>query len=250
MVSNITIACFDINYDNNRDILEFLGENIFALGCPLRIFDEFLDVNSFIETTKRRKKISEFKYTFQTELFEKKIFLDLYVLYDLSFIHDTSLYADAYLLFINLEKENTLEQLGKITKYILESCCMDKRIYIIGIYKDKIIPNLEKELIEIYLDEQNINYEYYQIKYNINSLIINNKDEKEKNECEKNLRKKNKKEIKNDKKKINLNLNLIDIILTIIRQIYEMKTDNCDSNIKCKYEKMNECNSSSNCSIF
>jgi len=249
MVSNISISCFDINYENNRDILEFLGENIFTLECPLRIFDEFLDVNSFIETTKRRRNASEFKYTFQTNLYEKKIALEIFVLYDLSYIHDISLYADAYLLFINLEKGNTLEQLDKITKYILESCCMDKKIYIIGIYKDKIIPNLDKDLLEIYLDDQNINYEYYQIKYDINSLIINKKDGKEKNDdFERTLRKKNKKEIKNDKKKTNLNL--IDIILTIIRQIYEMKIDNCNSNITCKYEKMNECKSGCNCFIF
>lgn len=249
MASNISISCFDINYDNNRDILEFLGENIFTLENPLRIFDEFLDINSFLETTKRRINASEFKYTFQTDLYEKKIPLEIFVLYDLSYIHDISLYADAYLLFINLEKGNTLEQLGKITKYILENCCMDKRIYIIGIYKDKIIPNLDKDLIEIYLDEKNINYEYYQIKYNINNLIINNKDGKEKNECcERNIRKKNKKEIKNDKKKANLNI--IDIVLTIIRQIYEMKIDNCNYNIKCKYDKMNECKSNCNCFIF
>ena len=246
MVSKISISCFDINYDNNMDILEFLGENIFTLECPLRIFDEFLDVNSFLETTKRRINTSEFKYTFQTDLYEKKISLEIFVLYDLSYIHDISLYADAYLLFINLEKENTLEKLGKITKYILD-CCMDKRIYIIGIYKDKIIPYLDKDLIEIYLDEKNINYEYYQIKYNINSLTINNKDGKEKNcGCERYLRKKNKKENKNDKKRTNINL--IDIFLTIIRQVYEMKIDN--SNIKCKYEKMNECNSCNNCLIF
>ena len=249
MVSNISISCFDINYDNNRDILEFLGENIFTLENPLRIFDEFLDINSFLETTKRRINASEFKYTFQTDLYERKIPLEIFVLYDLSYIHDISLYADAYLLFINLEKGNTLEQLGKITKYILENCCMDKSIYIIGIYKDKIIPNLDKDLIEIYLDEKNINYEYYQIKYNINNLIINNKDGKEKNECcERNIRKKNKKEIKNDKKKANLNI--IDIVLTIIRQIYEMKIDNCNYNIKCKYDKMNECKSNCNCFIF
>ena len=206
-------------------------------------------MNSFLETTKRRINTSEFKYTFQTDLYEKKIPLEIFVLYDLSYIHDISLYSDAYLLFINLEKGNTLEQLEKITKYILENCCMDKRIYIIGIYKDKIIPTLDKDLIEIYLDEKNINYEYYQIKYNINSLIINNQDRKEKNEgCERNIRKKNKKEIKNDKKKTNLNL--IDIVLTIIKQSYEMKKGDCNSNIKCKYEKKNECKSNCNCFIF
>ena len=247
MVSKITIVCFDINNDYEEDFIESLGENIFALECPLRIFDEFLEMNLFLETSKNRRNNSEFKYTFQTNIYEKNVIIEIIVLYDLSYIHNISLEADAYLLFANLEKIQTMSQLEKIITYILQSCNIIIKTYIIGIYKDKIIPNLKKETIELYLEEQNINYEYYQIKNNNKEVI--EEYEYSNQILTTNPINENKNKMKSKKK---TSLNLIDYILTIMRQVYEIKiTDNFEFNNSSKtYDKMSDNNSGCNCMIF
>ena len=236
MTSNIRIICFDINSGYDEDFNKSLGENILALENPLRILNEFLEIHLFLESEKIRKSSSEIKYTFKFNFSEKnEIIFEIIVLNDLSFIHDISLDADAYLVFTNLENENTIIQLEKIIKYILESCSLEIKTYLVGIYKDKILSSLNKEILESYFEEEKLNCEYYQIKYR------NNKNENENNynhlciyECKYKIinkserrysQKEKEKERKNSINKKNELKNLIDVVENILIQIYEMKNN-------------------------
>ena len=217
MSSTISIVCFDINSGYEEDVNKPLSENLTILENPLRIINEFLDIHLFLESEKIQKSSSEIKYSFNFNFSEEnEIFFDIIVLNDLSYIHDVSLEADAYLVFTNLEKEYTSEQLEKIIKYILESCAMEKKTYLVGMYKDKILPTLNRETLESYFEEEKFNCEYYQIKCEDNNEY--NHACMYQNKTNINI----KTERKNSFKKKQIN-NLIDIIELILIQIYEIK---------------------------
>ena len=214
MSSTIKIVCFELNTGIKKD----LKENEIDLENPIRILDEFKENHQFIESKKTQKISSEIKYSFHIKLEKIIIIYEIFVLKDLSFIHDISLVSDANLIFINLEKENTSKQLEKIVNYINDSCCpFDIKVYIVGIYKDKIVPLLNKESIELFFEDQKLNSEMFQIKYNENDVknhICAYDDNKEK------------KKYKNQKNKIsnkNKNDNLIDIVEKILIEIFEIK---------------------------
>ena len=211
MSSKIIIVCFYINSGIKKD----LKENKIELENPIRILDEFKESHLFLEATKSEKYSSEIKYSFHINFENNKIIYEIFVLKDLSFIHDISLVSDSNLIFINLENENTLKQLEKIINYINDSCCpLDIKLYIVGIYKDKIVPLLNKESIELFFEDQKLNSEMFQIKYNkndsINHICMYDNKEKAKNKNNKISKKK-----KND--------NLIDIVEKILIEIFEIK---------------------------
>lgn len=262
MSTLIKIVCFDINSDYEEDFNKSIGENISALENPMRILNEFQEIHLFLESEKIRKSSSEVKYTFKINLSEKtEIIIEFVVLNDLSFIHDASLDADAYLVFTNLEKENTTEQLEKIIKYILESCSLKIKTYLVGIYRENNLPSLNKESLESYFKEENLIYEYYQLKY----MKDNNKEENDEfnHDCIYNHKYKiinikekgiSEKERKNNAKKNESN-NFFDIIEMILIQIYESKM-----NVELEIEENNDTlklnekernfNSESNCLII
>ena len=212
MVSKIAIVCFDINNEGSEDWVDSFSENLFTLESPLRILDEFLEKKIFLNSEKSMPSSSEIKYTFQACFSGKNIIIEITVLYDLTYIHEISLYADAYLLFANLENINTKAQLDKITLYILESCSLDTKTYILGIYNDKIIPSLNKESMELYFEEESLEYEYHQIKYRNNHLNLNIDEDKENNQNN-----------YQNQIEVNSNLNLFDSFLKILKKIYELK---------------------------
>lgn len=280
MSSHITIVCFDINSGYDEDLDQSLGENITALESPLRVLDEFMDNHLFLDSEKIKKSSTEIKYVFSYCLSNNYTFsFDIVVLNDLSFIHDISSEADAYLVFINLEKKNTMEQIEKIIKYIIESCAIESKTYLVGIYQDKILPNLNKEFLESYFEEEKLNCEYYQIKcenYGKNEEKINHKciqqinltnnNKKERNINKYDERKdikfesKNCKSNKKNSENNELEYNLIDIVEIIFIKIYENKMSLIyepdkkmfTKNLSDEYdqEKNNSKSTSGNCYIF
>ena len=59
-----------------------------SLESPLRILDEFLGNQLFLESSKIQLNSSEIKYTFQTNFSENNIIFEIFVIYDLSYIHE------------------------------------------------------------------------------------------------------------------------------------------------------------------
>ncbi len=254
MNTKINIVCFDINsvFDDNLD--KSIDENKLALENPIRILDEFIESHKFLGSEKKSKKSSEIKYSFNFSLSnDYKILYEIVVLNNLSYIHNITSKADACLVFINLENKNTIAQLEKIVKYITESC-VNAKTYLIGIYKDKIIPILNKETLDSYFEEENLIYEYYQIKcenYDIERDRINHKCIQEKNSNSNPDKKKDnipEKKSKSNKKNNVTENNLLDIVEMCFIKIYENKIG-LFKEIKEGDSKSNN-NSKSGCNIF
>ena len=162
-MASSTIVCFDLNGSYEEGYTVTLEENKSLLESPLRIFDDFMETHLFLETEKNYESSTKISYNFKFSNDDNNSF-EIITISDLSYVHNISLESDGYLVFLNLEDQNTLDLLEKIIKYLI-SCCMEMKTYIVGIYKDKILPILNKEALNSLLDEKNLNYEYYQIKY-------------------------------------------------------------------------------------
>lgn len=251
--NKLTIVCLNINNESK----EKNDESNLLFESPEKIFDEFLEIHLFLETEKIEKKSSEIKYILPVNFNEKEqIIFEIYVVNDLSFIHEISLKTDANLIFLNLENKKILDQLEKVTNYINDSCLKYEVItYLVGIYQNEILPTLNEESIRLFFEDQKLDCEIYQIKYDQNNTdnhicLYENKQIK-----------KNKKEKEKEKKnrlKKNKNPNLIDILERILVQIYETKikakiNDIKNKNKNKKYKKKednNQCQSAADCLII
>jgi len=254
MNTKINIVCFDINSVFDDNLNQSIDENKLALENPIRILDEFIESHKFLGSEKKRKKSSEIKYSFNFSLSnDYKISYEIVVLNNLSYIHKITSKSDACLVFINLENKNTISQLEKIVKYIIESC-VNAKTYLIGIYKDKIIPVLNKETLDTYFEEENLIYEYYQIKcenYDKERDRINHKCIEKKNSNSNHDEKKNNIPAKKNKSKRKNNVtenNLLDIVEACLIKIYENKMG-LFKEIREGDVKSNS-NSKSGCNIF
>ena len=258
MNTKINIVCFDINSVFDESLFQSMDENILALENPLRILDEFIESHKFLEPEKKRKKSSEIKYSFSFSLSKDyKISYEIVVLNNLSYIHSITSKADACLVFINLENKNTITQLENLVKYITESC-VNAKTYLIGIYKDKIIPVLNKETLDSYFEEENLIYEYHQIKcadYDKERDRINHKCIQEQKfnsnsvERKDNIPgKKSKSNKKNNGNNYESENNLLDIIELSFIKIYEHKMGLSIENKEG--EQKSNSNSKSGCNIF
>ena len=209
-MSKIEIVCFNINSINQNDI----KEDEIQLEDPFKILDEFIEIHPFFKTEKNNTSSTHTKYSFISEFSKNnQLEFEIHILNDISFIHDISSLVDANLVFINLENQDTIQKLEKIINYINDSCTSLLKIYLIGLYNDKILPILNTEIIELF-EEHTFNYEIFQIKYNA--------DDKNKHLClHESKENKNNKKLKKDS--LDKNDNLFDIIENILIQIYEMK---------------------------
>ena len=167
MDNGTLIVCFDINStreENQKkpDNTEELMEN------PNGIFNNFFAIHKMDKMEQKKISDSEINYKFYLNL-QKKSMFQIRTISDLSFIHEISLNADSYIIFINLEDPQTKEKIEYLIRYILDSCSsVDIKTYIVGIYKDKdrIFEENKKVHLENLFSEDNLNYEYFQINYN------------------------------------------------------------------------------------
>ena len=239
----ILLISFDINSsneennNNENNNYENLPEN------PIRIMDEFFANHQMSNLEKNEIKSSEIKYKFDVN-FEESFPFQIIVINNLSFIHEIILDAEGYLIFINLEDEKTEEKLELLTKYITDNCSAEeKNIYFVGLYKNKILPSLNKENLENFFKDNNLNYEYYEIKYNMNDN--NNKTH---NCLYESINRK-----KTFQNKIEQEFNLQEIIEKIIVNSYETKMSVVYVPKKKKFMKKvdkNESDSDSFCNIY
>ena len=164
----ILLVLFDINgsreettNNNENNEIEDLPEN------PCRIMKEFFSNHQISNLETKQLKPSELLYRFSLELYDSSLF-QIIIINNLSFIHEISLEADGFLIFFNLEDEKTEDKLTYLIKFMSDSCCSgEKKISFVGLYKDEILPQFKKEDLENFFGEYNLNFEYYEIKYNM-----------------------------------------------------------------------------------
>ena len=186
MDQELLLVCFDINSSHEENISKKNDKSAEELiENPILIFNEYFDNHKKLKMEKNQLNNSEIKYNFDLGLPECSKF-QLIVINDLSFVHDICLNADGYLIVINLEDIKTEEKLEYIIKYISDGCCnLETKSFIVGLYKDKILPGYSKEALETLFNDHNLIYEYHQIKYSLGAKnhncffdIINNKGNK------------------------------------------------------------------------
>jgi hypothetical protein len=161
------IVCFDINSTREENQAKPDDDNEEIMENPNRIFKTFFNNHKKINVEINKIAPSEINHKFSLKLLEETSF-QIRIISDLSFIHEISLNADSYIIFINLEDVQTQEKIEYLIRYILESCCsVDIKTYIIGMYtdKDKIREECKREELENIFSEDNLSYEYFPIKY-------------------------------------------------------------------------------------
>jgi len=246
MDDQILLVSFDINSaheheETNSDKKQSSEEHI---ETPERIFDDFFSKHK--EKTMEKVKIndSETKYTFKMNLPEMSFFT-IIAINDLSFIHEITLDADAYVIFINLEDPKTEEKLEYLIRYIVEGCCsVETKTCVIGLYKEKILPQYTKQELESLFSDNNLALEYYQVKYttkenahNCIYEIIDNKSSFDKKNLENHSRE----------------LKMSEAIEKLLITIYESKFGvefNVFKNKFVKKGSKNNMDANSNCNII
>ena len=83
-------------------------------------------------------------------------------------------FADSYLILINLEKEEIFGQMDSIFNYIQNNGNTDKKLFIIGLYINakNIKDEYKEENIKEYLEQQNINYEYFELNFDLTNELV------------------------------------------------------------------------------
>jgi len=72
--------------------------------------------------------------------------------------------VNCYLLYLDLEKEDSKSKFEIIFNYAKENCDMAKKFFVFGmISENKVEKYIKKEDIENYLNESQVNYEYKEI---------------------------------------------------------------------------------------
>ena len=82
--------------------------------------------------------------------------------------------ADSFLILINLESVDIYTKIDLILSYINNYGKRDLKLYLIGIYKDinKITSLNNKNDIDEYLKNQNINYDYKELNFDSNNDLV------------------------------------------------------------------------------
>ena len=230
----IAIVCFDTINDYEKN----LNEEIASPETTLGILDNFLDIHLFLDSEKVSKSSSEIKYIFQVNNLEDNLITyEIFVINDLSFIHDVSLDADANLLIINLEDKDNLEDLQAIIDYINDSSRMEMKTYIIGIYKNKKNVVINQDEIKYLFEEQKLDYKSYQLEYNKNEGVDHiclYENKKFKGEEKKSSVKGSNKDKKYNKENT---CNLMDVLEEIFMKLYNQKVNNQSDSVKSKDKK-------------
>jgi hypothetical protein len=243
----ILLVLFDINgsRDENNNNENCDSQNL--LENPNSIIKEFFSNHQILNLETKQIKPSELLYKFKVDLYDSSLF-QMIVINNLSFIHEISLEADGFLIFLNLEDEKTEDKLAYLIKFMTDSCCSgEKKINFVGLYKNEILPQFKKKDLENYFGEHNLNFDYYEIKYN---------DNEKKHNClyeSTNKKKTNENKEENKEHKEHKEHNLQEVIEKVTIDTYENKMSVIyipDKKKFIKKKEKNNDNSNSRCIII
>ena len=170
---------------------------------PNEIINLFLEQHTHKIIKKSRHSIA-FSINIKDSPKEKTIMV--YSILDLSREYTGVTDVNCYLLFIDLEKEDSIKKLNDIIDYARDFCDLMKKIFVIGMVSgnEKSVKAIDKTDITKILDQLQANYEYkeinkknakevsdtfmeileYSSKHSINGLLRDEKEANQANSCE------------------------------------------------------------------
>ena len=110
--------------------------------------------------TNKKESIISFNYTF----FPKPIQVKLVFIQNLDQTYSICQVCNAIVIFIDLEKDDSLDKLDSISSFIIDKCDFNKTIFVIGKYntiEDKI-KLYEEEYMKQYLQEKSLLCTYFE----------------------------------------------------------------------------------------
>ena len=131
----MTAQCFDINYAKEYHI-KFKHKIEFEKLGQVEIANSFYEVSSFTKTNQACEK------------------------------------ADCFIIFYDLENNESLRELTKILKYINETCDKEKKIYLLAIYTNyENMSKFSENNVKPYFSHNSLN------NYSINTVNMDSSDE-------------------------------------------------------------------------
>ncbi len=167
---SITIHFLDINGPYKKNELIDDQTNYLNLECPKRILEQYINENLINDF--KKEEIDQFiiQYKFPYEINKDEfISINCDIIRNLSFSHKSALDSNGYIVFCNLESQETLELLDKIVNYIRENCSLNIKTYIVGVFKENIEEDKTYNKMKAFLADLDFEYEYYE-------MFIGNKD--------------------------------------------------------------------------
>ena len=161
---SMNITFFDINGEYREDVDVDEKKNFVLLDSPMRILDQYINDN-FVQDL---KKITEdqflIQYKFSYEI-QKNVLISINcdIINNFSVSHYRTLESNGYIIFCNLESETTLELLDKIIEYIRENCSYNIKIFIIGVFKEKINEDKTCDKMQDNFSKLDLDFDYHEM---------------------------------------------------------------------------------------
>lgn len=162
--SSITINFFDINGVYQENVPVKAEEMFLFLDCPMRIIDQYISENFLQDVKKEAEDQFIIKYKFSYEI-QKNLVISIKcdIINNFSVSHSGTLDSNGYVVFCNLESQNTFELLQNILEYIKENCSINVKTYVIGVFKENIYDDKTYIKMQSFLSQLDFEYEYYEM---------------------------------------------------------------------------------------
>ncbi len=161
---SITINFFDINGVYQENVPVKAEEMFLFLDCPMRIIDQYISENFLQDVKKEAEDQFIIKYKFSYEI-QKNLVISIKcdIINNFSVSHSGTLDSNGYVVFCNLESQNTFELLQNILEYIKENCSINVKTYVIGVFKENIYDDKTYIKMQSFLSQLDFEYEYYEM---------------------------------------------------------------------------------------
>ncbi len=161
---SITINFFDINGVYQENVPVKAEEMFLFLDCPMRIIDQYISENFLQDVKKEAEDQFIIKYKFSYEI-QKNLVISIKcdIINNFSVSHSGTLDSNGYVVFCNLESQNTFELLQNILEYIKENCSINVKTYVIGVFKENIYDDKTYIKMQSFLSQLDFEYEDYEM---------------------------------------------------------------------------------------
>lgn len=139
--------------------------NILCFTTNSELYEPFSIIRKFSESleTNPKKIMKESSINFYYKINTRKISISFHQI--INFDNDNKYICnltDSYLILIDLEDDNTYQNLERIIDIMMNYCDLEKTVFVLGLYSNaqKIKNELNEESVKEFLEEKRLIYEY------------------------------------------------------------------------------------------